>query len=48
MMAIPDTRSGNHLLEATVPALSLSIQVVLNDNYRKGLSVPRHVPTDGA
>ena len=48
LMAIPDTRSGNHSLEATVSALSLSIQVCLNDNYRKGLSVPRHVLTDEA
>ena len=47
-MAIPDTRIGNHSLEATVSALSLSIQVCLNDNYRKGLSVPRHVLTDEA
>lgn len=48
MTAIPDTRSGNHSLEATVPILSLSIQVCLNDSYRKGLSVPRHVLTDEA
>lgn len=48
MMAIPDTRSGNHLLEATVPALSLSVQACLNGSYQKRLSVPCHAPTDGA
>lgn len=48
MTAIPDTRSGNHSLEAMVPALSLSIQVCLNDSYRKWLSVPRHASTDEA
>lgn len=48
MTAIPDTRSGNHSLEATVPALSLSIQVCLNGSYRKSLSVPLHAPTDEA
>ena len=48
MTAIPYTRSGNRLLEAKVHALSLSLQVCLNDSYRKWLSVPRHAPTDEA
>lgn len=48
MTAIPDTRSGNHSLEATVPALSLSIQACLNGSYRKRLSIPLHASTDEA